>query len=140
MEIEIIRKRQQELLDLFDTAPIKRAYNMQFHYTEQGNAVFTLPYNPNFDHALGGIHGGVLATMLDNAGWFTAATRYNFWIATSDLQVRLLLPAIKTTLMATGRLLKAGSRMAVSEMEVKSENGDLISIGSGSFVVTSQKC
>lgn len=35
-----------------------------------------LPYNPDLDHTLGSIHGGVHTTMLDTAGWFTAAAAH----------------------------------------------------------------
>ena len=31
----------------------------------------------------------VIATLLDNAGWFTAAVEYDTWIATVELTVRL---------------------------------------------------
>jgi len=61
-------ERIEELLHLFHEAPIARYFGMTLSYTEEGNAVVDLPYNPDLDHGGGGIHGGVYAAMLDSAG------------------------------------------------------------------------
>jgi uncharacterized protein (TIGR00369 family) len=121
---------------LFDTAPIKKTYGMELTYDGEGRATFEMPYNPTLDHFMGGIHGGVLATLLDNAGWFTAAVYYDTWIATSDLNVKILRPAAKTSLIAAGRMLRAGKKLAMAEMEIRTEDGTLVAVGSGSFSVT----
>ena len=53
-------KRTAELIRLFEErAPIARFFGMHLSYNEEGGAVVDLPYNPNLDHALGGIHGGL---------------------------------------------------------------------------------
>lgn len=125
------------MMALFKTAPIRVTFGMELSYDDAGRAIFEMPYNPTLDHFMGGIHGGVIATLLDNAGWFTAAALYDTWVATSDLNVKLLQPAAKTNLRAVGRILKAGKRLAMAEMEVRTDDGTLIAVGSGSFAVTS---
>ncbi len=131
------KKRQEELMALFHRAPMKHSLGMEFHYDEEGSAIFNMPYNPHFDHALGGIHGGVIATLLDNAGWFTVAQFYDAWIATAELQVRLLKPVAKTDIYSKGRVLNLGKRIAMAEMEVRTKDELLIAVGSGTFAVTS---
>ena len=130
-------KRQEELLALFGRAPIKKTLGIGFHYDEEGAAIFNLPYNPGLDHALDGIHGGVIAILLDNAGWFTVAQFYDAWVATAELQVRLLKPVAKTDIYSRGRILNLGKKIAVAEMEVRTREDLLIAVGSGTFVVTS---
>lgn len=130
-------EKSEKLIALFDTAPIKRAFGMELKYTAEGNAVFNMPYNQSFDHALGGIHGGVISTLLDNAGWFTAALNYDTWIATIDLHVQLIDHAEKTDLVSRGFLVRAGKKIATSRMEVIGANGKLIATGSATFSVTS---
>lgn len=125
------------LKTMFDQAPIARAFGMTLSYDGEHRAVFTQPYNASFDHSIGGIHGGVFATMLDNAGWFTVAVHYETWIATVEFQVRLLEPVQKEELVATGRLVHSGKRIATAEMEVCA-GGRRVAIGSGTFTVTSQ--
>lgn len=129
--------RQAELVRLFTMAPIRQSMRMDLHYDAEGRAVFDLPYELRYEHSLGAIHGGVLATMLDNAGWFTVAPLFDTWISTVEIQVRYLEAARnKQALRATGRILKAGKRLCVAEMDVRTDTNDLIAVGSGSFLVT----
>lgn len=128
--------RQAELLALFGRAPIKRIYGMSASYAEPGRARFDLPYNPDFDHALHQVHGGVMATLLDNAGWFSVAAHYETWVSTAEFQVRLLRPAVREHLYSIGRVRRAGNRLAVAEMEVRGEDDTLVATGSGTFMVT----
>jgi uncharacterized protein (TIGR00369 family) len=131
-------ERIEELLHLFnETAPIARCFGMRLSYTEEGNAVVDLPYNPNLDHALGGVHGGVYATMLDTAGWFTAAATHDvsLWLATAEISIHLLAPAEGTALRAVGRLLKSGKRQDIAEMHLYDAEDRLIGHATGTFVV-----
>ena len=120
----------------FQSSAIKKAFGMEISYDNNGNACFELPYNKNFDHALNGVHGGVFATLLDNAGWFTVAPYYDTWIATVEFQVRLLEHVKQETLISTGNLLRLGKRIAIAEMQVRTASGRLVATGSGSFTPT----
>jgi uncharacterized protein (TIGR00369 family) len=75
--------------------------------------------------------------LLDNAGWFAAAVHYDSWIATVEMQVRLLEPAKREPLRAVGRVLRVGQSLAVAEMEARTLTGRLVASGSGTFTVTS---
>ena len=130
-------ERCAELVALFSRAPIKQTFGMVLSYDDEDRAVFVLPHNPGLEHALHDTHGGVIATLLDNAGWFTAAAQYDTWIATVELQVRLLEPVQREDLRAAGRLVRRGQHLAVCEMEVRTASGRLVAMGSGTFAVTS---
>ena len=137
MEEKQLQQRAEELKALYARAPFGKTIGMKLSYTDRFEAVFELAHHRELEHAMGDIHGGAVATLLDNAGWFTAAVRYANWIATVELQVRMLEPARRETLRAQGRLVRAGSRLAVAEMDVRSASGRLVAIGSGTFSVTS---
>lgn len=131
-------ERIKELLRLFnEQAPIARTFGMTLSFTDEGHAVFDLPYNPDLDHALGGIHGGVYATMLDNAGWFTAAAAHDesYWVATSEMSVYFLLPTERTSLRAVGRLIKQGKRQDIAEMHLYDGQDRLVGYAVGTFIV-----
>ena len=130
------RAKQASLRELYDTAPMKKTFGLDLSYNDSGQAVFHLPYHERLCHGLMDTHGGVIATMIDNAGWFTAATMYDTWINTSEFTVRLLEPANKEGLVATGSIVRAGSSMCVTTMEVRGDSGRLVAIGSGTFVVS----
>ena len=131
------KKRCEELVTLFSRAPIKKTFGMNLSFADNNDSVFELPHNPALEHGLGDTHGGIIATLLDNAGWFAAAVQYDSWIATVEMQVRLLEPAKREPLRAVGRVLRAGQSLAVAEMEVRSLSGRLVATGSGTFAVTS---
>ncbi len=134
---ETSAEKQKMFTDLFSRAPIKKTFGMEFHYDEQNRAVFTMPYHPGFDHALNQVHGGVLATLLDNAGWFTVAQYYGTWIATAEMQMRLIEPVEKERLISKGNTVKLGNKLAMAEMRVENSSGKLVALGTGTFAVTS---
>lgn len=131
-----LKERQQRLTEIFHGAPIAKAFGMRLEYNDQDQAVFHLPYNPTFDHALKGIHGGVIATLIDNAGWFTAAPYFKNWIATVEFSTRLLEPVAGVELISTGKIVRLGKRLVTTDMEVKTAAGKLIAKGAGTFTVT----
>ncbi|MBX7149062.1 PaaI family thioesterase [bacterium] len=133
---------QQEICDqlikLFATAPIKKTTGMTLSYNDKGQGIFDFKRNPNFDHALNDVHDGLIATLLDNAGWFTVAAHYGCWVVTVEFSVKLLEEARQENLQSIGTLIRAGKRLATAEMKVVSESGRLVAIGSGTFATTSK--
>ena len=132
------RERIEQLLRMFnEVAPIAGTLGMRLSYDEEGQAIVDLPYNPGLDHALGGVHGGVYATMLDTAGWFTAAAAHDepCWLATSEMSMHLLLPVERASLRAVGRLIKRGTRQDVAEMRLYDGDGRLVAHATGTFVL-----
>jgi uncharacterized protein (TIGR00369 family) len=130
-------ERINQLLTLFRERPrIVRTFGMQLSFTGEGNAVVELPYNRDLDHGRGGIHGGVYCTLLDTAGWFTAAAHRDLstWVATGELSVHFLAPARETTLRAEGRIIKSGRRQDVCEMRLYDAEDRLVGHATGTFV------
>jgi len=132
-------ERCDELVSFFNRAPLKTAFGMTISYNQQHEAVFEMPYNQSFDHTMGGIFGGVVASMIDNAGWFTAAAQTDHWVSTANLNMQILEPAAKTLIRSVGHLVRSGKSLIVVNVEVHSEVGNLIAIGTGTFSVSSIK-
>jgi uncharacterized protein (TIGR00369 family) len=131
-------ERIAELLHLFnEVAPIARTFGMALSYDGEGRAIVDLPYNPDLDHALGGVHGGVYATLLDTAGWFTAAAAHDIscWVATSEMSVHFLTPVQRTSLQAVGQLIRQGRRQDVAEMRLYDGNKRLVGHATGTFIL-----
>ncbi len=127
----------RRLVELFHGSPIARAFGIRFHYDEAERAVFELDHDGRFDHFLGDVHGGAIATLVDNAGWFAAAARYPTWIVSLEFQVRLHEPAGRQLLRAVGTVVRVGKRISSAQMEVRNASGLLVATGAGSFAVTS---
>jgi uncharacterized protein (TIGR00369 family) len=131
-------ERVHQLLYMFNqVVPIAQTFGMTLSYTEEGNAVVDLPYNPALDHGLGGVHGGVYATLLDTAGWFTAAAAHDesSWMATAEMSIHFLAPVERTSLRAIGRLIKGGRRQDVAEMHLYDGQGQLVGHATGTFIL-----
>jgi len=127
------KRIQEHLVAVVRTVPIMKTLGMTLEYDADGNAVFKMPSNRNFDHGMKDTHGGIFATLLDSAGWFTVAAQCGKVVVTSDLHVRMLEPAKQQDLVATGKLVRAGSKAAVAEMKVHSASGELLAVGTASF-------
>ena len=131
-------QRIRELLDMFNRrAPIARSFGMRLSFNGEGQAIIDLPYNPDLNHALEGIHGGVYMTLLDSAAWFTAAAAHEepCWLATSELTVHFLKPAKETALRAVGRMIRSGRRQDIVEAHLYDENGEPVGHGIGTFII-----
>jgi uncharacterized protein (TIGR00369 family) len=130
---EILRK-------MFHTiAPIVKYFGMKLDFDENDQAIIKLPYNPNLDHGEGAIHGGVIATLLDNAGFFTSALANEGIVTTSEMSFHLLRPARKTQLIAKGKVLKLGRRQIVAEMYCYDKNDQLIAHATGTYLNLEKK-
>lgn len=132
------QRRTDELLQMFnERVPIARTFGLRLSFDDEGRAIVDLAYNPDLDHALGGVHGGVYATLLDSAGWFTSAAAHeeDCWLATSEMSMHFLLPAERTSLRAVGRLIKRGKRQDVAEMHLYDGEGRLMAHATGTFIV-----
>ena len=128
-------EREQVLVREFNGAPIARFFGMTLSYPEPGVARVDLPYNPNLDHAMHGVHGGVIATLCDIAGWFASAARHEGkWVATAEFRVHTLEHVERQALHALGRVLRPGKTIDVCEMRVFDDTERLVAYGTGTFV------
>lgn len=91
------------------------------------------------------LHGGVISATLDVAGGFAIMlslagaheiTPTSFQnMGTIDLHVDYLRPGRGKFFVATARIVRQGSRIAVVHMELHNDAGELISTGAGAYVV-----
>ena len=91
------------------------------------------------------LHGGVISAVLDVAGGFaimlsiagdaeiTVAKFPN--MGTIDLRVDYLRPGRGKHFIATARIVRRGSRIAVTHMELHNDEGKLIATGGAAYVV-----
>ena len=91
--------------------------------TETLTLAFTI--EPSFANRANAVQGGIVTTMLDAAmGIAIAATRTNMTnVPTLDLSVRFLAPTPLGELTCTGRILRAGRRVAFTRGELLAPDG-----------------
>ena len=130
------RLHRARLIELFGRSTIAQNMGLALSYDAESRALVRQPYDGRYDHFLDDVHGGSIATLLDNAGWFTAAAHYPTWIVSVEFSVRLHEPAGREDLTATGRIVRAGRRFTSTDMEVRNASGVLVATGAGTFSVT----
>jgi uncharacterized protein (TIGR00369 family) len=91
------------------------------------------------------LHGGVISATLDVAGGFaimlsimgeSPVTPTSFPnMGTIDLRVDYLRPGRGKYFIATARVVRKGSRIAVTHMELHNDLGELIATGGAAYVV-----
>jgi uncharacterized protein (TIGR00369 family) len=91
------------------------------------------------------LHGGVISATLDVAGGFaimlsvmaesTVAPSAFPNMGTIDLRVDYLRPGRGKYFIATARIVRKGSRIAVTHMELHNDTGELIATGGAAYVI-----
>jgi uncharacterized protein (TIGR00369 family) len=90
----------------------------------------------------GFVHGGMISTLADSAmGRSLRTLKPGVVRAMSfDLKLNFIAAAkIGETLRATGRVIHAGRRTAVTECRVEGENSRLVATASATFALTREK-
>lgn len=96
------------------------------------------------------LHGGVTASALDLAGGVVAAAnilnnlddlspqaiqKNLSKLSTIDLRTDFLRPGRGEEFIATARIIRGGSKVAVARMELHNEEGEHIAFGTGTYMV-----
>lgn len=82
------------------------------------------------------IHGGVIATMLDNVIGDSIAVAVNCSVVTVNLNINYVAPVkIGSLLTAKGKIIQQGYRISMAEGIIEDEEGNLIAKGIGTFKI-----
>lgn len=103
-------------------APFNEKLGVKLIEAQKGRAVLELDAKQGLTNGLGIIHGGVTASLCDNAMGFAAMT-LGIIPVTVEMKLNFLSPgSIEGTLVAKGRIVKEGRTLIIGEGEVY--NGD----------------
>ncbi len=122
------------LQETFHAAPITQHVRQRLDVPAKGTATVTLAIDASLHHAGGALHGGIIGLVLDNAGFFAAAsTTDGFWVATAEFKVNLLEVVLGDELVATGTVLRRGRHLVHTEMRAVAPGGALVAVGLGTY-------
>lgn len=85
-----------------------------------GRCEIRLPFKPELSQQHGFFHGGIVATVADNAGGYAAFTLMpaDSGVLTVEYKINLTAPADGELLIAWGEVLRAGRNLVVSRADV----------------------
>lgn len=105
------------------------------------------------NHITGVLHGGVISTVLDAVGAITGIVRFAITAfkksngseknplsalsgsGTIDMRVDYLRPGRGKHFIASSTILRAGSKLTVTRMELRNDKDELIAVGTGAYII-----
>jgi uncharacterized protein (TIGR00369 family) len=119
--------------------PMARVIGFRCVVAEPGEVAMQLDYDPSLENAIGMLHGGVAASMLDTAMGAAANTLLPAasGAVTLDLSITYLRPATPASapITATGKVVNLGRTVAYVTGEVTDAKGRLVAHAVGNFSV-----
>lgn len=110
---------------------------------EAGTVKLAFNAGPDLCNMWGGIQGGMVAAMLDDAMAFAVGLNLEWGqiSPTLELKVSMIAPARPGRLYATGKVIKRGRSVGFVEGELTDEDGTLLATGSSTttFVTLKRK-
>jgi len=109
-------------------APVARLIGFRPTLIEHGKAIFELEAGPQHANPMGTLHGGVLCDVADAAMGVAYASTLadDESFTTLELKINFVRPFWSGTLMATGRVVKAGRTVGLTECDVTDSEGRLV--------------
>jgi uncharacterized protein (TIGR00369 family) len=109
-------------------APVGKLIGFRPTSIEAGKAVFELEAGPQHANPMGTLHGGVICDVADAAMGVAYASTLGEGesFTTLELKINFLRPFRTGTLIATGRVVKAGRTIGLAECDVTDTDGRLI--------------
>ena len=143
-----IREAGQKLRDIFEQhIPFNRVLGLRMESMDADAPRLRFDMRPELvgNPNRGILHGGVISAVLDVVGGAAVCLKLiensdpgkiefpN--IGTIDLRVDYLRPGRGRHFIATGRVVRMGSRIAVVHMNLENDTAELIATGSAAYVV-----
>ncbi len=148
---ELTAELQEAVAGFFQRIPFNQVLGIQLVELSLDKVVMELPMKPeligNFVHGI--LHGGVISSLLDVAGGAmaligafdkhqhlssTERMQRLSKLGTIDLRVDYLRPGRGQLFTATAVLLRSGNKVAVVRSELHSDDGNLVAVGTGTYL------
>jgi uncharacterized protein (TIGR00369 family) len=117
-------------------------FGMEVVSIEHGSVVFAIEPQPRFANFNGTLHGGAYATLLDSA--MGSAVHSALAAGLRCTAIELKVNFIRSVgidggrLLATGKVIHLGRRIATAEGSISDENGKLVAHGSSTCLILSK--
>lgn len=127
----------QRIQESINSSPFYRT--MGFRLVELGPGLSRLEATVMANHmnVYGNAHGGLCAALIDSAigtAFIGALGHVDHAAPTVELKLNYLAPVTGGKLVATGKLVHRGRTLAVGWSEVRQETGELVAVGSATYM------
>jgi uncharacterized protein (TIGR00369 family) len=123
----------------FPGPPIGSHFGLEWVSVEHGDVVLSATPDESLYNPIGMVHGGVAATLLDSAGGSAVHSTLPAGVGYSSIELKVnFLRAIHAgqgEIRAHGWVVKAGSRVAFAEADLRDANGKLLATASTTCLI-----
>jgi uncharacterized protein (TIGR00369 family) len=127
----------RELFDIINASPFPEHMAMRLSAIELDKAVIELRTARCHLQAYGIVHGGVLATLIDTATFWSVYLRIpeDVGLVNIDLKLNYLRPVENGLLTAEGRAIRSGNKICYAESDVWNAKRDLVAHGTSTLMI-----
>jgi len=127
----------RELVEIVNASPFPEHMHMRLSSIGLDQAVLELRMARCHLQAYGIVHGGVLATLIDTATFWSVYFRIpeDAGLVNVDLKLNYLKAVEKGVLTAEGRAIRTGNTICYAESEVYNDNRDLVAHGTSTLMI-----
>ena len=126
-----------KLIDMVNTSPYPKHLRMQLVSISVDQAVVKLNTEQCHLQPFGVVHGGVLATLIDTATFWSVFLRLpeDAGLVNIDLKLNYLKSISSGLMTVQGRCIRAGRTINYAEASVKDKEGNLVAHGTSTLMV-----
>jgi uncharacterized protein (TIGR00369 family) len=127
----------KKLIEKVNTSPFPRHLRMKLVSISFDQATVKLETGQCHLQPFGIVHGGVMATLIDTATFWSVFLRLpeNAGLVNIDLKLNYLRSIASGVMSAEGRCIRAGRSINYAEASVKDSKGNLIAHGTSTLMV-----
>jgi uncharacterized protein (TIGR00369 family) len=123
----------QKLRDRFSNVPFWRHIGCVIESIEEGKAVISLTVAHEHMNGNMTLHGGIYATLMDNAMGLAARSEGHMEQATTNMNIHYLAPVSEGKVYTHGYIVHRAGRTVTTEARVEKEDGTLLAMATASF-------
>jgi uncharacterized protein (TIGR00369 family) len=126
-----------KLIEIVNTSPYPRHLRMQLVSISVDQAMVKLKTEQCHLQPFGIVHGGVLATLVDTATFWSVFLKLpeDAGLVNIDLKLNYLKSVSSGVMTAQGRCIRAGRSINYAEASIKDKEGNLIAHGTSTLMV-----
>ncbi|SMD12144.1 uncharacterized domain 1-containing protein [Desulfocicer vacuolatum DSM 3385] len=131
----------KSVIEIINKGPFFIHMGMRVTELDTGSSKVVVDISKNHMNPFGGLHGGVFSSVLDTAAYWSAYCdlQEDQGLVTIDLKVDLLAPVLDKTVIVTGKRIKSGRTLFLTEAQMFNGTGKVIAHGTSKLMVTQDK-
>jgi len=121
----------------YQASPLHGLFGLELIEIALGSVTVVLKSSPGIQNSMGGVHGGVLSSVIDSAllQSVRSETGPDDQLTTVELKVNFLRPAQGFTFECHGEALRVGRTLGVSSARLVDEQGRIVAAGLGTISI-----